>query len=303
MDLLHHLFQIQSPSGEEFRMKEFLLQYVKEHAKEWKVSPRIVEGDGFQDALMLIFGKPRTAIFAHMDTVGFTVRYGNQLVPIGGPEAEDGFELVGVDPMGPIQCRLKTGTEHALFHDFPRGINRGTSLVFRPDLKIDDKFITSPYCDNRLGMYNALKVAETLEHGVIVFSCNEEHGGGSVPFLIKFLWEEYKIQQCLISDITWITDGVKHGEGVVISMRDRNIPRRSYLDKIIALAEQSGVSYQLEVEGGGSSDGREIQESPFPVDWCFVGAAEDNVHSPHEKVHKDDLDAMIRLYKYLMQKL
>ncbi|MEQ9658001.1 MAG: aminopeptidase, partial [Fulvivirga sp.] len=70
-----------------------------------------------------------------------------------------------------------------------------------------------------------------------------------------------------------------------------------------ALAKDSGVDFQLEVEGGGSSDGRELQVSPYPFDWCFIGAPEDNVHSPDEKVHKHDIQCMIELYRYLMANL
>jgi acetylornithine deacetylase/succinyl-diaminopimelate desuccinylase-like protein len=34
-----------------------------------------------------------------------------------------------------------------------------------------------------------------------------------------------------------------------------------------------------------------------------VGAPEDHVHSPDEKVHKHDIDCMIELYKELMKAL
>jgi acetylornithine deacetylase/succinyl-diaminopimelate desuccinylase-like protein len=46
-----------------------------------------------------------------------------------------------------------------------------------------------------------------------------------------------------------------------------------------------------------------LQKSDLPIDWCFIGAAEDNVHTPNEKVHRDDIDAMIQLYTLLMEKL
>jgi di/tripeptidase len=59
----------------------------------------------------------------------------------------------------------------------------------------------------------------------------------------------------------------------------------------------------LEVESSGSSDGREIQTSPYPLDWCFIGPAEKNVHSPDEKVNKKDILETIKLYKVLMDDL
>ena len=109
-------------------------------------------------------------------------------------------------------------------------------------------YVQSCYLDNRLGVFNALELSRTLENGIIVFSTWEEHDGGSVGYLGKFIQEKYEVHQALISDITWVTEGVKHGEGCVISLRDSGIPRKSYVDKIINIAEKSEVLFQLEVE-------------------------------------------------------
>lgn len=301
--LLKQLCHIHAPSGEESSMTSFLLGYIKKEKKNWKVKPQIFHGDDFQDCIILKFGKPRTAIFAHMDSIGFTVRYFNQLLPIGSPDAEAGARLVGEDSLGKIECELMFDHEQHALYKFGRAIDRGTSLTYKIDFKETATTIQTPYLDNRLGIFNALKVAETLKDGVIVFSCWEEHGGGSVPYLAKFIYEKWKVKQALVSDITWATDGVALGKGVAISMRDRNIPRKSFVRKIISLAQKHKVAHQLEVEGVGSSDGRELQISPYPFDWCFIGAPEQHPHTPHERVHKDDIASMIALYSVLMQQL
>lgn len=303
MELLKKLCSVKAPSGEEYRMKDFLLQYIRQEQKNWRHKPEIHEGSMLQDNIILVFGKPRSAIFAHMDSVGFTVRYENQLVPIGSPDAQSGMTLVGEDALGPIECQLEVNKENQLFYKFGRGIIRGTTLTFKPDFREDGDFVQCCYMDNRLGIYNALKVAEDLENGIIVFSTFEEHGGGAIPLLMSYIYERWKIKNALISDITWVTDGVHHGQGVVISMRDRNIPRKSFVEKIIKKAKEHKIDFQLEVEAGGSSDGREVHQSPFPVDWCFIGAPEEHVHSPDEKVHKYDIKCMINLYKALMREL
>jgi putative aminopeptidase FrvX len=301
--LLEQLCAIHAPSGAEFAMTEFLLKYIARHKRNWKSKPQLVYGAGFQDCLLLKFGKPRTAIFAHMDSVGFTVRYFNQLLTIGSPEAEAGTKLVGRDSLGDIECELEFDKEHHALYKFGRPIERGTSLTYKPDFKETKTFIQSPYLDNRLGVYSALKVAENLADGVIAFSCWEEHGGGSVPYLAKYIHETWGVTQALISDITWASDGVEPGKGVVISMRDRNIPRKKFIDRIISIADKNNLSYQLEVEGMGSSDGRELQVSPIPFDWCFVGAPQQFAHTPYEKVHKHDIESMIVMYQVLMQSL
>jgi putative aminopeptidase FrvX len=303
MKLLQQLCEVHAPSGDESEMKEFLLRYIKKEKKKWLHQPEVISGEDFQDCIILKFGIPRTAIFAHIDSIGFTVRYQNQLLPIGSPDAEPGTVLVGKDSMGPIECVLEYDKDHHAYYKFGRQIDRGTGLTYKPDFKDSRSFIQSPYLDNRLGVFCALKVAETLKDGVIIFSTWEEHGGGSVPYLAKFIYDEWKIRQALIADITWVSDGIEHGKGVAISMRDRNIPRQSYVRKIIDIAHKHKINCQLEVEGMGSSDGRELQVSPYPFDWCFVGAPEQFAHSPQEKVHKTDIRNMIELYEVLMKAL
>ncbi len=302
MQLLLELLSEHSVSGDEARISSFILSYVKERGFTWKVQPQIFFGEDFHDCILLRFGAPQTAVFAHMDTVGFMCRYQNQLIPVGGPEIIVGSRLTGFDRKGEILCSLQ-GDEDYFFHDFPRAIDRGTCLSFEQNIRIDDQFIQAAYLDNRLGLYSALKLCETLENGWVIFTTYEEHGGGSMPFLLKFIQEFSPIKQALISDITWITDGIHHHEGVVISIRDKFIPRKAFIDKIIRLADKGGIPFQLEVESFGGSDGREVQFGPYAIDWCFIGAAEDHVHTPNEKVSLLDLDSMVKMYQYLMKEL
>jgi putative aminopeptidase FrvX len=305
MELLKTLCQIHAPSGSEAPLTEFLLDFIKKNSGNWKVKPEVFAGKGFQDCIVLVFGKPRTAVFAHIDSIGFTVRYGKELVKIGGPRFATGYKLVGEDSKGKIECTLHVDAEHnnALSYEFERDIETGTTLTFKPEWKETQEFVQCCYMDNRLGVWNALELAKTLENGIIAFSCWEEHAGGSVEYLARFIYEKYDVAQGLISDITWVTDGVPHNKGVVISLRDSGIPRKSYVDRIRKIAAESGIPFQVEVECTGGSDGNALQRSPYPFDWCFIGAPEDNVHSPEEIVSKKDIESMVAMYKVLMDKL
>jgi putative aminopeptidase FrvX len=302
MQFLFEILNKSSVSGDESEISRFLFEYVQKRSFTWKVQPKVYFGEDFHDCLLLKFGEPRTGVFAHMDTIGFMTRYQNQLIPIGGPEIVDGTRLVGRDSKGEIICKL-LGDEEGCFYDFPRGIDRGTRLSFEQNIRVGEEYIEAAYLDNRLGIYNALKLCETLENGWVVFTTYEEHGGGAMPFLLNFIQEEAPIKQALISDITWITEGVSHHQGVVISVRDKFIPRKKFIDKLIRLAETSGIPFQIEVESFGGSDGREVQFSPYAIDWCFIGAAEDNVHTPNEKVSLADIESMIRMYQFLLNAL
>jgi putative aminopeptidase FrvX len=310
MELLKKLCSIRATSGDEKAMTDFLLKYIDENKKNWKCQPEIISGDGFQEAIILVFGKPRTAIFAHIDSIGYAVSFKKNLVRIGGPRGETGWKLVGSDSKGEIECRLKVtwlwndgNKKEELKYRFKRIIDRGTSLSFKPNFRLKEKSVQSPYLDNRLGVWNALQVAETLEDGVIVFSTYEEVGGGSVQFLADFVQNNYSVKQALISDITLATEAIKPKKGVAISMRDKGIPRQSYLRKIIGLAEVNKIPFQLEVEDAGGSDGTVLQHSPGVWDWCFIGPPEINYHTPNEKAWKVDIDAMNNLYKILMKEL
>jgi putative aminopeptidase FrvX len=306
--LLKTLCTIHAPSGNESGMTSFLLDYIKKNSKNWEHQPKVFAGKGWQDTIVLVFGKPRTAVFAHIDSIGYTVRYGNQLVKIGGPASKNGIKLVGADSNGKVEAELqvkddkKTGTR-SLHYKAKRELERGTELVYLPNWREDKDYVQCCYMDNRLGVLNALKVCETLKDGAIVFGTYEEHGGGSVSFIQKFLQEKYKVQQALISDISWISDGVHPAKGPVISMRDSLIPRRSFVNRIIGIAQKNKLAFQLEVEGSGGSDAKELQMAAYPWDWCFIGAAEQFVHTPDEKVHKEDIEGMVKLYNVLMKEL
>ena len=301
--ILKEMCSIHAPSGSEYLMTEYVLNYIQNNQSKWKVKPQILHDGDFQDSIVLVFGEPKTAIFAHLDSIGFTVGYGSSLIKIGGPQTESGYKLVGKDSKGDIECELFVDEEGDISYIFDREIDRGTTLTFKCEFIEENGYIESCYLDNRLGVFNALKVAETLDNGIICFSCYEEHGGGSAQFLGKYIYENYQVRNALISDITWVTSGVQHGNGVAISMRDSGIPRRKFLNQIIHIAKQSDIPFQLEVESAGGSDANTLHRSSFPFQWCFIGAAEDNVHSPNEKVAIQDFESMIDLYKVLMEKL
>ncbi|TAF33316.1 MAG: aminopeptidase [Cytophagales bacterium] len=320
MKLLKTLCQTYAPSGNEGLLKQYILDYVAREQHKWLCKPQVFSDPRlFQDSLVLVFGQPRTAVFAHLDSIGYTVRYNRELVRLGGVRAPHGTKLKGIDKNGELNCTLEIrkeieenkaslhGTEQRsitkLFYKGKRELERGTELVYNSSFRMSSETVQTCYLDNRLGCWTALKLAETLKDGILVFSCWEEVMGGSVPYLIKFAYENYGVHQTLVSDITWRTEGVTLGGGTAISMRDRGIPRRSYIKKIMALAEESGARYQLEVEDEGSSDAKELQSSPYPIDWCFVGVPLDFVHSPDEIAHLSDIYANLKLYQYLMAKL
>ena len=127
MELLKQLCGIHAPAGSEAPLTDFVLNYIQANKKGWKVQPEIFHGDGFQDCIVLVFGKPKTAIFAHLDSIGFTVKYDNEIVKIGGPITKDGIELIGEDSQGKIDSKLTVKEDEnsaKTFHLVDRPIDR-----------------------------------------------------------------------------------------------------------------------------------------------------------------------------------
>lgn len=53
MDLLKKLCTIHAPAGNEVKLKEFILDYVKSNMHCWEQIPEIYCGKGFQDCIVL----------------------------------------------------------------------------------------------------------------------------------------------------------------------------------------------------------------------------------------------------------
>lgn len=297
--LLKTLCAIRATSGDESAMTQFVTDYLHKHQHTWKQQPKTYQ---FQDCMVWVFGKPRTAVFTHLDSIGFTVGYDNHLIPIGSPCNYQDTIVVGSDTQGEVEGTLDWQGDNLVLKT-NRMVERNTPLTFKPLWEETEEAVKCCYMDNRAGAWISLQLCETLEDGILVFSCYEEHRGGTVGFLADFIQKEYGIQQALICDITWCTSGVQAGNGVALSMRDSGIPRRSFTNKIVQLAKQSNIPFQIEVESAGGSDGSEIQRSPILMDWCFVGAPEENVHDFNETVHKKDLESMLAMYQHLMKML
>ena len=300
--LLEKLCSISAPSSDESRLSMFIAEYVEKNSFSFRHRPKLIVGEDFQDCVMLVFGTPRTAIVVHIDSVGFMVGYDKSLIPVGSPRCETGTELVGIVDGKEISC-IARSTEDGLVYECEQELQRGTLLTYKPNFHEDDEYITSPFLDNRVGVYVALKLAQTMKNGAIIFTTGEETGAGNVKFCWRHLYKMFHIHNALIADITWITDGIEYGKGCVVSMKDTNLPRRTYVDKILNIAKRENIAVQREVETAGGSDGASLQKIPYAVNWCFVGAPQEFPHTPNEKICKSDIDSMYLLYKELMEYL
>ena len=127
-----------------------------------------------------------------MDSVGFTVRYQNQLLAVGSPDAEEARTWSGMIAMGPSTASLNTIKQHALYR-FGRVIDRGTPLTYKPNFRGLKQFIESPYLDDRLGICLQLAEIEGRTHHLQLLG--RTWWRAVVGFLAKHMYETWRVRR------------------------------------------------------------------------------------------------------------
>lgn len=296
LDLLWDLLAQDSPAGDEGLLADWLEEWLSREAPDASV-------ERLGDSLVVTRGAaPKVAVFAHTDTTGWTLGYGKQLIRIGGPQGEPG------DSVRPVRrpdagCVLAQRKDGAWKVSGNLDAAPGSRFVYAAIPELKDGQIAAPYLDNRAGIWAALHVLKSCPNVALALSVQEETGSHGAGVTARKLYEAHGITQALIADLTWDTKHIKRGRGVAVSLRDSRVPRQSYLNRVLALAESSGLPFQREIESSGGSDGAGIDRSGVPIDWVFIGAPEKAPHTSRERVHVGDLQGMAAMLVHLVNGL
>ncbi len=296
LDLLWDLLKLDGPSGDEGPMADWLQMWLARELPDVRV-------ERLGDSLLARRGeRPTVAVFAHLDTTGWTLDHGKRLLRIGGPDGKPGdpIRLAGMPDTGSTLARCKDGSWKV------KGKTPalpGSRWVYAVAPIQEGGEIVAPYLDNRSGVWAALHVLRRCPDVAVAFTSYEETRGVGALLCGRRLSETLGITQALIADLTWHTKHVKCGRGVAVSLRDSCLPRQVYLDRVLALAETSGLPFQREIADSGGSDGAALDRSGVPFDWVFVGAPEKGAHTARERVQVTDLQSMVALLVHLVNGL
>ena len=296
LDTLWDLLSLDSPSGDEGPVADWLEHWVAHTLPDARL-------ERLGDTVLVRRGaKPTVAVFAHSDTTGWTLGYDKQLIPIGDPSGKVGDHLrpAGRPDSGNTLIRSADGVWKlkGKMDALP-----GSNWVYSDPAAQKSGEVQGPYLDNRGGVWAALTALIHCPEICAAFTTGEEESGGGAIVCARRLYETDGITQALIADLTWHTKHVKCGGGAAISLRDNSLPRRRYLARVLALAEESGLPFQREIESSGGSDGGAIGRSGVPMDWVFVGAPEKAPHTAKERVQIADLQSMATMFVYLVNGL
>lgn len=289
--LLEELCSIHAPSGEEDKVFDYIQQ--------WLTKNRIlatVDRNSVFNALFVKKGFPSVAFLIHVDTVGFIKEYFSKVLPIGSPTFDEKVSVKDAD--NHIYTIYKNGEDFAL--DANETIETGTTFSFNAQVEIAEDRIQGAYLDNRLNVAIALECMKNATNFLFVFTSNEEISGGCTEKVARVLYEHYQIDKVVILDTTFASDGIFLGDGIVLSLKDNYLPSRCWVQEVRMLLKEHQLPVQLEVADYGSSDGAYISKSPYPIEWCFLGIACENYHSPNEKVSQTDVTNMKKALTLMM---
>ena len=296
LDILWELLKLDAPSGDEGPTADWLEDQLARELPDVRL-------ERLGDSLIARRGeRPAVAVFAHLDTTGWTLDHAKSLLRIGGPDGRPGDPIrpAGMPDTGNTLARRKDGSWKVKGKTTAAP---GSRWVYAAVPLQEGGEIIAPYLDNRAGVWAALHVLRCCPSVAVAFTSYEETRGVGALLCARHLSKTLGITQALIADLTWHTKHVRCGRGVAVSLRDSCLPRQAYLDRILALAEESSLPVQREIADSGGSDGAALDRSGVPFDWVFVGAPEKGAHTVRERVQVADLQSMAALLVHLVETL
>jgi tetrahedral aminopeptidase len=324
--LIQRLTDVTGPSGYEQDVRDLVRAEIEGLADEVRVDAlgNLIARKGAKGD-----GGLRIMLSAHMDEIGLIVTHID----------ENGFarfaNIGGVLPVHCVGARVAflNGTRGLISMDRPEtpnhtpsldnlyvdtgAVDKASSAVKVGDLAVFErpfldlgKRVVAKAMDDRVSVAVLIETMRALQGQssphelVFVFSTQEEVG------LRGATTAAYGVDPDLgvAVDVTRTGDvpkGIKMevalGKGPAIKVRDSGMladPR--VVRWMVAVAEQAGIPYQLEVLEGGTTDARAIQLTRAGVPSGCLSIPTRYIHSPSEMVDVDDVQDSVRLLAALL---
>lgn len=317
MELLNKLTQINSPSGRENNIKDFI-------ADESKKLGYDVSFDALGSVIAHKKGNGKKLMLdAHMDEIGIIATYID----------ENGFIRFGavgglyIKELPKRRVRFMNGTigvigseEEAfneksslskLFIDIgasnkeeaEKYVKTGDTAVFEGEFHRNGDIILSKALDNRAGCYILLKTMKNIKNSCndlyFVFSAQEEVGLRGAKTAAYSIMPDYAIAV----DVTDTGDtpscpvmDVKLGKGAAIKIMDRSVLCEiTTVNTLKMLAENNSIPYQTEIMSDGGTNAGAIAVTGCGVKSGGISLPARYIHSPSEMASVKDINACIEL--------
>ncbi len=333
--VLKELCALRGVSGDEGRVRNFVLEHARKHATEVTVDPM---GNVLAFKRGTKPGAGHTMFAAHMDEVGMIITgiHDNGLLSyatIGGidprvvvskPVLVGDKEVPGVIGAKAIHLQTRAEFEKVLGHkdlyidigaknkDSAEDlVSLGDYVTFMSDwVEFGEGFVKAKALDDRVGVMTMLSLLEnTYEMDMTcAFTVQEEvglRGGRCAGYNVRADWA-IVLEGTTANDLGDIPEHQRvciPGKGVAISFMDRtsigNIPLRKRLARI---AQEEGIPWQLKTVVAGGNDAGAIQTARGATPTAALSVPCRNIHSPSSVASFSDIEAQFRLADAFMRR-
>ena len=330
MSLLSRLVNAPGPSGYEEPVREIVVEELEEMGFE-----PVVDSLG-NVYVVLGEGRPLMVLAAHMDEVGFVVRYIDErgflrVAPLGSvsPAVALGKEVLVLGSKGEVLGVFGAQPPHVaqqaqpsfedLFVDVgassraearAMGIDVGTPISFLGNYREAGDRVIGKALDDRVGCYvllEALRGVRSVEGGsvAVAFTVQEEVGLRGASALAHELEPNYAIaiEGTIANDVPGVPEDrsvTVAGRGPAIRVMDRGmIASPRLVNHLRSLAERIGVPYQLQVSPYSATDSGSFVTRGAEATAISIPVR--YIHAPASLAFKRDIEAAVKLVSALLR--
>ena len=322
-DILNMLCSIDAPSGNEDKLREFIISQIHDFAT-YNVDKKgnlIVYKKGVNKSTKKIL------IDAHMDEVGIIVTCPTsdgflKFKALGGIEPsvllgskvrfENGaIGLIGVKPVHLLNNSEKDTLpkiedmyiDVGSCNDLTRSI--GLTGVIIGDFYSNDDYIMSKALDDRVGVYTLIKLIQSnVKYDFYgVFSTGEEIGSANAACAALGVNPDFALilegtTAGDLHDVSTENEVCVLGEGPVISFMDGGTLYDKHLTEVLI---NSGIKNQLKRKVAGGNNAAYIHKSGDGIPCCVISVGCRYIHSPSNVCSKSDLESAYKLAEYFIE--
>ena len=316
-ELMKRLSDCFGPSGREKKIREMIIDEIKEYADEIAIDP-------LGNLIARKKGTGKKILFsAHMDQIGLIITHVDEkgflrFANVGGLNANEllGLRMVFENGLEGVICKeeLKDKeklTTSKLFLDvastdkefIKKNFRTGDMCVFKSNYYETEDCVICKAADDRIGCYVLIEAfknnPETDNDVYYVFSVQEEVGCRGA----KTAGYSIDPELAVALDVTATGDtpdgikmDVKLGGGAAIKLKDNSlITHPDVKDLLTCLAEKNNIKYQYEILEFGGTDAGAIHTSREGVPSGVISIPSRNLHTSGEIFNKADVEECIKL--------
>jgi len=326
-ELLKKLTEAFGPSGEENKIREVILDEIKDYAEEVRVDALgniIARKKGPGEKLMLA---------AHMDQIGLIVtniddkgflRFSNigGILPLTLFGERVVFEngtigVIGIEKMDDLKD-IRDIKLNKMYIDIgardkeeaKKKVRIGDKAVFYEGFDVVGDFVTSKALDDRAGCAVLIKLLQEIKSPkydtYFVFTVQEEVGVRGAKTSAYGIDPDLAIAV----DVTMTGDtpeagkmAVELGKGPAVKIMDRSVICHPKIkEMLIESAEKNNIPYQLEVLEMGGTDTGAIHLTREGVPSGCLSIPTRYIHTPSEMASMSDIENAVRLLLHVLEK-